>query len=145
MYFLKDSSFFMALLVGANSLPSSCNLGDLYCQSFWPVFTALLLVIVGMSFQPFGERAERSKEEMQQDAKATIEPLLSEFGNKLKAEGAKQVAAIYIRYSTGSQDSFEAQLRPAFNNAAAMGVSVSTENIFFSIWALRSPRKIEAD
>lgn len=75
------------------------------------------LTLLGMSLLQ-SQKQERTKEEMERDAKMSIHRLLNEFGSSLKANGAKLVAAIDIRYSTQYQDSFEAQLRSALQKAA---------------------------
>ena len=110
-----------------------CQLLAEHHQVVWPVLLALLLALVGMSFQTSGERSERSREEMERDAKATIKRLLAKFGDKLKADGVKLIVAIYIRYSSTYQDSFEAQLQSALQKTADMGFAVSEENIFFDL------------
>jgi len=92
-----------------------------------------MLALLVASIQTNFDRSERSKEEMEQDAKTTIQRLLAEFEDQLKGSGSQSIAAIYIRYSTSFQDSFESQLRSALQKAAAMGFSVSVESVFFDL------------
>ncbi len=71
--------------------------------------------------------------EVERAALATIDQLLAEFGDRIKAGAGKTIAAIYIRYSTSLQDSFEAQLRAILTEAAAKNFSISKENIFYDL------------
>ena len=128
-----ESYFNMLFFIGLNMQNELCHLLAEHQRLVWPTLLALLLVFAGMSFQEFGERPERTRDEMERDAKATIKRLFTEFGDKLKADGSKLIAAIYIRYSSTYQDSFEAQLQSALQKAADMGFAVSEENIFFDL------------
>jgi len=133
MNHFTEAYFNWLLLAGLNIQNELCHLLAKHHQLVWPTLLAFLFVLAGMSFKAFGERPERTRDEMERDAKATIKRLFSEFGDKLKADSSKLIAAIYIRYSSTYQDSFEAQLRSALQKAANMGFSVTEENIFFDL------------
>ena len=134
MFYFTDLHFSWLLLTWMNIRIELCqNLVEHPDLLFWFVSGTLLFALSGMSFQSFGDRPERSREEMERDARATTKRLLGEFGDALNADGVKLVAAIYIRFSTNFQDSFEAQLRSALQKAVNMGFSVTEENIFFDL------------
>ena len=78
-------------------------------------------------------KRQRSREEVERDALATISRLLAEFGKRIQPKAGRAIAAIYIRYSTAFQDSFEAQLRALFTEAATNGFSITRENIFYDL------------
>ena len=80
----------------------------------------------------FAQR-QRSREEVERDAIATIDRLLTEFGDRIGPKAGRAIAAIYIRYSTSFQDSFEAQLRALFTEAAMKGFSITRESIFYDL------------
>lgn len=86
-----------------------------------------------MAISDFVQQRERTRDEVERDALATIDRLLAEFGDRIKAGAGLAVAAIYIRYSTNLQDSFEAQLRGILTEAAAQNLSVSKDNIFYDL------------
>lgn len=89
----------------------------------------------GMAFLPFSGEPEPklTKEQVQQRTNQIIEKLMGEFGDQLTPKRARQIAACYLRYSTDKQNSFEAQLRAIFTFAAANGLSISRENIFYDL------------
>jgi len=98
---------------------------------FGETFAPLLLSIGLWMFVAFVFGSpERTQRDIEREARATIKRLLDEFGDELKANPAKLIAAIYIRVSTRYQDSFESQLRAALQKAFEMGFSVSEETIF---------------
>ena len=131
MFNWTDSNFLLATRLGASTLPVS---------SITEIGPALLVLIFSLSFLavamatlPTSNKQKRTKEEMEQDAKKTIKRLLREFGNAIKMDGAKEVAAIYIRYSMDFQDSFESQLRAALNKVVELKLAISAENIFYDL------------
>ena len=133
MIHFTDSKFSWLLLGGMYFHAELCQILTAYHQPIWAALAAFMLVLMGMSFQGFADRSDRSREEMELDAKRSIKRLLASFGDKLKADGDKLIAAIYIRYSSTYQDSFEAQLLSALQKAADMGLAVCEENIFFDL------------
>lgn len=128
-----ESNFFGLLLATLNLQLKPCQILEEPPALLCLVPIAAMFALVGMAFQTSGELSERSPEQMQRDAQATIKRLLAKFGGKLKADGVKLIVAIYIRYSSAYQDSFEAQLQSALQKTADLGFAVSEENIFFDL------------
>ena len=128
-----ESNFFGLLLATLNSQLKPCQILEEPPALLCLVPIAAMFALVGMAFQTSGELSERSPEQMQRDAQATIKRLLAKFGGKLKADGVKLIVAIYIRYSSAYQDSFEAQLQSALQKTEDLGFAVSEENIFFDL------------
>ena len=133
MTYFTESNFFGLLLATLNSQLKPCQILEEPPALLCLVPIAAMFALVGMAFQTSGELSERSPEQMQRDAQAAIERLLAKFGGKLKADGVKLIVAIYIRYSSAYQDSFEAQLQSALQKTADLGFAVSEENIFFDL------------
>jgi len=133
MTHFTDSNFFWLLHAALNSQPELYSMSEEYPELIWLIPITFIFALVGMAFQTSGERSERSPREMRRDVKATTSRLLAKFGNQLKADGVKLMVAIYIRYSSMYQDSFESQLLSALQKAADMGFAVSEENIFFDL------------
>jgi len=131
MFNRMDSNFCFATLAGATNLPTD-QLAEISSISLCLLFTWSLLA-VGMAILPTPKKEKRTKEEMERDARKTIKRLLHEFGNAIKMDGVKEIAALYIRYSTEYQDSFEAQLRAALNKVLELKLAVSAETIFFDL------------
>ena len=105
MIHFTDSNFSWLLLGGMNFHAELCQILIAHHQPVWAALAATLLVLMGMSFQGFADRSDRSREEMVLDAKRSIKRLLANFGDKLKADADRLIAAIYIRYSSTYQDS----------------------------------------
>lgn len=113
MNFLINPFLIMSLL--ASSFSAARTIADAHVEYTSGLPLALLLVTVGMPFQSVEERAERTKEEMERDAKATIKRLLSEFGSQLKADSAKAVAA-NLRARTAASMTFQGKTAKKFNS-----------------------------
>jgi DNA invertase Pin-like site-specific DNA recombinase len=99
----------------------------------WLILLMVSTATLAMSVANHFLQRERSREQVESDALATIDRLLEEFGERLYPTGKKIIAAIYIRYSTDKQDSFESQLRSILSYAADNQFSVSKANIFFDL------------
>ena len=101
------SRFLPSIASNYNSLQSSS--GQKRDRLLIALFLLMLLwpTLVMTVADHFRQR-ERSREEVERAAVATIDRLLAEFGDRLKAGPGKTIGAIYIRYSTSLQDSFEA-------------------------------------
>ena len=132
MNIFTDSNLSWLLFLGLNFQTELCLIMAEH-QLLTLVTFFCMLALMGMSFQPSPERPKRTPEELEEDARQTIKRLLAEFGDKVKADGDRLVAAIYIRFSTNLQDSFEAQLRSALQKAVSENFSVAAENIFFDL------------
>lgn len=96
----------------------------------WLMLLSATLAILTTVFQP---SPQRTREEMERDAITKIEELFSEFGDRISATGSRIGAAVYVRFSTDRQNSFESQLRAMFAYAAEHGFSISRENIFYDL------------
>ena len=93
----------------------------------------LLSVTLAMAVADFFKQRERAADDVERDAVNTIERLLAEFGERIKPAVGRAVAAIYIRYSTSFQDSFESQLRAILSEAIVKNLSIDKENIFYDL------------
>ena len=97
------------------------------------IWLTLLSTTLGMAVADHFIQRQRSREEVERDALATIDRLLAEFGDRIGPKAGRVIAAIYIRYSTSFQDSFEAQLRALFTEATMKGFSITRESIFYDL------------
>ena len=91
MTYFTESNFFALLLATLNSQLKPCQILEEPPALLCLVPIAAMFALIGMAFQTSGELSERSPEQMQRDAQATIKRLLAKFGGKQSFNGCLRV------------------------------------------------------